>query len=1252
MSSINYTNIKLSRFRKGRILIFLQVVVFSLFVINLKAGTPHTVGGTVTYSEGGSPSSATFSAYITSRPAEVLTHSSSGCGYGGGSYWIQCGNFTTSWTAGEVLHVDLSDGMGGSTSDEVVLTTNSADQLNLIIYSPDIDINPSSANYGSVELWDNSTKSITVTNTGGSTLSVTSTTLTGTDADEFSITGGGGSFSLSSGESHTIYVQFSPSSEGSKSASLSISSNDADENPSYISLSGTGTTIPNISALPNPAYYGNVLVWSYSDNTIVVSNDGTGDLAVSSTTITGPQSGEYDIHSGGGSFTLAPGATRNIVVRFNPSSTGSKDASLSLSNNDPNENPYHIALNGSGVQPDIDVSPGSMNYGDVEITGSSTETFVISNTGGATLSVTSSNITGTNQDEFSITSGGGSFTLSPGATRNLDVRFNPASTGVKSATLRIASDDPDEVPKDIALVGNGIALPDISVSPDPVDCGIAVTGSYSDNTITVGNDGTGTLSVSTTTLTGTHAGEFSIQSGGGTSSIIPGGTHDVIVRFSPASSGSKNASLQISSNDPDENPFTISLIGTGVEIPVPSINVSPDSHNYGDVYVDSIITRTFVVKNNGVAELSVTLVSITGENSEEFSIIGGGSSFSLAPEATHNIDISFGPASAGLKNAGLHFESNDPDQNTYDVKLSGNGLVIPDIAISPESKDYGDVIIGSGSAQIFTITNEGTGSLSVTSSIITGTHSGEFNIAAGDSSFILTPGSYHDIEVSFNPDSTGSKNGILRIISDDPDESPLDIILTGNGVDVPVPFINIEPQSYNYGDVLIDSSVIKTLIISNEGTADLSVVSMVFEGEHQGDYNIVSDEMTFILAPDSTKEIRIRFIPDAHGIRNASLVITSNDPDKNISDVTLTGTGIILDTVSPYLVNCFPSEGALSIPVNSAIQFKIKDNINGVDISTVDLYVNENLIISGGVDQTGGDVEMMSLDQHYTICYHPDSNLPEETRINVQVQCNDLAPDVNSLDSTYSFHTATCSKLALASDTVGPEGGIVYDDFTGFQIDIPDSALNDSTVITINLVNVPPEISDTVVGIGLSYYLGPDGFVFNDSIVIGIPYTHSDLMIAGVTSPLDIPVYTYTSSSGKWIQLEKFDYDDNFVYVKVTDFGYLTLCRLNIITDIKDIVIEPQLSQKYVLYQNYPNPFADRTLIQYQIPEYGFVNLEVYSITGMKVKTLVNEYKESGSYEVMWYGKDDSGNELQKGTYIYILKSKNQVIIEKALLLK
>ena len=71
---------------------------------------------------------------------------------------------------------------------------------------------------------------------------------------------------------------------------------------------------------------------------------------------------------------------------------------------------------------------------------------------------------------------------------------------------------------------------------------------------------------------------------------------------------------------------------------------------------------------------------------------------------------------------------------------------------------------------------------------------------------------------------------------------------------------------------------------------------------------------------------------------------------------------------------------------------------------------------------------------------------------------------------------------------------------------------------------------------------------------------------------------------------------------------------------------------EFDLIQNYPNPFNPETNIKYTIPVSGNVNLSIFNSLGQKVKELVNNYKEAGSYEVKFSGKD-----LASGMYIYKL---------------
>jgi hypothetical protein len=70
----------------------------------------------------------------------------------------------------------------------------------------------------------------------------------------------------------------------------------------------------------------------------------------------------------------------------------------------------------------------------------------------------------------------------------------------------------------------------------------------------------------------------------------------------------------------------------------------------------------------------------------------------------------------------------------------------------------------------------------------------------------------------------------------------------------------------------------------------------------------------------------------------------------------------------------------------------------------------------------------------------------------------------------------------------------------------------------------------------------------------------------------------------------------------------------------------------FALFQNYPNPFNPLTKIKYSIPQSSNVVIKVYDILGNEVETLVNEEKQTGTYEITWYTKT-----LSSGIYFYRL---------------
>ncbi|MBN2415825.1 choice-of-anchor D domain-containing protein [bacterium] len=91
---------------------------------------------------------------------------------------------------------------------------------------------------------------------------------------------------------------------------------------------------------------------------------------------------------------------------------------------------------------------------------------------------------------------------------------------------------------------------------------------------------------------------------------------------------------------------------------------------------------------------------------------------------------------------------------------------------------------------------------------------------------------------------------------------------------------------------------------------------------------------------------------------------------------------------------------------------------------------------------------------------------------------------------------------------------------------------------------------------------------------------------------------------------------------------------------------------EFTLHRNYPNPFNPETTIAFSIPGKTNVELIVYNALGQKVRTLVDEVKKAGEYQVLWNGRDGNDRAVASGVYICRLKTDRQSAVQKMVLIR
>ncbi len=95
-----------------------------------------------------------------------------------------------------------------------------------------------------------------------------------------------------------------------------------------------------------------------------------------------------------------------------------------------------------------------------------------------------------------------------------------------------------------------------------------------------------------------------------------------------------------------------------------------------------------------------------------------------------------------------------------------------------------------------------------------------------------------------------------------------------------------------------------------------------------------------------------------------------------------------------------------------------------------------------------------------------------------------------------------------------------------------------------------------------------------------------------------------------------------------------------------------QIPKQFAVSQNYPNPFNPETMINFEIPKSCQVVIKIYNTVGQEVKTLVNEKRDAGFYQISWDGIDNLGNKVGSGIYLYQLKAEEFIASKKMVMIQ
>ncbi len=673
---------------------------------------------------------------------------------------------------------------------------------------------PDSLIMDSTAVGSSNQKIAAITNTGTASLAVTAVTVSGMDASVFSVSPANAAVAV--GASQAVTVRFAPTSTGNKSAILIVNHNAAGS-PDTIRVKGVGKAPPSaplFSVSPVSLAMDSVLLGFTSQKTFTVSNLGALALNVSSVTVSGTDPSQFSVLPT--SASIGVGSSQIFILTFAPTSAGAKSASLKLAHNAASS-PDSVAVAGIGKAPPpvplFAVAPTALVMDSTNVGSTSQKTVTITNSGAATLVVSSTTLGGVNASRFSVLPT--SANVSAGASQIFILTFTPDSAGTKSASL-VFTYNAISSPSTVVLSGEGKSItpppptpvPIILVSPTALTMDSTLVGSFSQKTLVVSNTGLANLVVSNIVRSAADSSQFAVSPTAFT--IGPGGTQTVTVTFVPSTAAQKSTILNIVHNATGSpTQVVVSGVGKSTTPPLannPAISVVSslvlDSTNIG-----STSQKLLAVFNTGTANLVVSGIAVSGAQAGMFAV--SPTTTTITPGSSQSVTVSFTPTSAGAKSAILTISHNANGGSTV-VSMSGFGKTVPTQPAPginvPTTLALDTTDIGSFSQKTLTVSNTGTANLVVTNITRSGADSAMF--AVSPVTFTVLPNGSQVVTVNFAPVSSGNKTAVLTINHNAGGPIMVNMAGVGRALVVSSPPVQ-SPPSYS-GPITVDFTATNT----------------------------------------------------------------------------------------------------------------------------------------------------------------------------------------------------------------------------------------------------------------------------------------------------------------------------------------------------------------------------------------------------------------------------------------------------------
>jgi hypothetical protein len=609
--------------------------------------------------------------------------------------------------------------------------------------------------------------------------------------------------------------------------------------------------------------FGNVNVGSTTTQSVTVTNTGTAAVNIASAQISGAG---FTVVGGNPSAAVPVGQSVTVQLQYAPTTRGAASGTFTVTS-DASNSPLSVSLSGTGMQPALTISPSSLNFSNVVVGQTSTQTVTLTNSGNSGLTMNLATLSGTG---FGMSGLSLPATIAPGANLQFNVTFTPTSTSGSTGSV-LFTDNATGSPQTLALTGSALASgSSLGSNPGSFDFNSVAVGQSSQQSFTLTNSGTAMVTIGTVSASGAGFSASGLSAG---QHIAAGATATVTGTFAPTTAGAASGSIVITSNATNPT-LTITLSGTGTQ---GGLSANPASISFGSVIAGASASVPVTLTNTGTANVAISAHSITGTG---FTLTGWSAPASLTPGQTTTFTVTFAPSASGNFTGSVSIVSNAAG-SPLAISLSGSGTATQaTMTISPSPVAFGNVAVGSNSSQTVTLKNTGNATLNITAATISGT---------GFTTSLTAPksvnaGATTQFTVTYAPTTEGSATGSVQIASNAPG-SPATLSLSGAGLQSQAA---ASPSSVAFSNVTVGSNSSQTITLQNNGNATLTFSKITVAGTGMSISGLTTSST---IAAGGNLTFSAVFTPTASGAVSGSVQLATNGAPSTLT-INLSGTGV------------------------------------------------------------------------------------------------------------------------------------------------------------------------------------------------------------------------------------------------------------------------------------------------------------------------------------------------------------------------